>query len=147
MSILSQQTVLDFLKESTRPVKYNKFGTVQYIIADAEQEVVTITSSGEETRNTAQIGDYIVTNPDGEKYVIKPTKFESRYKKVDDTTAECTGSCWAAKWEGEYFEFTASWGQAMPCFDGDMLASPDPEFSEVYRIGRKEFENTYKLAE
>ena len=33
----------------------------------------------------------------------------------------------------------------MPIKDGDIIATPLPKKDEVYRIAKKEFEETYKL--
>jgi len=142
-----QDYVLDFLRESKNIKKYNKFGNVTFKVAMEEQNIITITSDGKETRNVAHPGDYIITNPGGEQYVVKPTKFPSRYEIVEENLATCKGSCWGIEYEGDQFEFEAPWGEAMVCKNGDMLVSPDAELTEVYRIARKEFEETYKLAE
>jgi hypothetical protein len=42
-------------------------------------------------------------------------------------------------------EFVASWGRNMVLKTGDMIVSPCPNFSEVYRIARQEFDETYKI--
>ena len=145
--MVPQQFTLDFLQESKQIKKYNKFGNVTFLVAETPHEVVTITADGKETTNTAEVGDYVVINPTGERYVVKPAKFHSRYEVIEENLATCTGSCWGIKWEGDQFEFEATWGEAMVCKDGDMLVSPNPELTEVYRIARAEFEATYKLAE
>lgn len=40
----------------------------------------------------------------------------------------------------------AAWGETQPVKVGDFLASPDETYSEVYRIARKEFFETYERA-
>jgi len=145
--MVSQKLMLDFLRESKEIKQYNKFGNVTFLVAKEEQEIVTITADGKETTNVAQVGDYIIINPTGERYVVKPAKFHARYEVIEENLAACKGSCWGIEWEGEQFEFEAPWGEAMVCKKGDMLVSLNAELTEVYRIARAEFEATYKLAE
>lgn len=143
--MVSQNLILDFLKESKEIKQYNKFGNVTFLVAETEQEVVTITADGKETTNIAKVGDYIVINPTGERYVIKPAKFHARYEVIEENLAACKGSCWGIEYEGEQLEFEAPWGETMVCKNGDMLVSPNPELTEVYRIACAEFEATYKI--
>ena len=48
---------------------------------------------------------------------------------------------------GEEFYIMAPWRSEQLAREGDMLVSPLPGLDEVYRIARKEFEETYKPAE
>lgn len=62
---------------------YKKQGEVQARQATEKEEVITVmkSSTGEvETKNKAMPGDWIVINPGGEEYVLKPEKFASRYE-------------------------------------------------------------------
>ena len=40
------------------------------------------------------------------------------------------------------FHFTAAWGENVTAKAGDFMGGP-PDFSEVYRLARKEFVETY----
>ena len=48
---------------------------------------------------------------------------------------------------GEEFFIMAPWGSEQLAREGDMFVSPLPALDEVYRIARKEFDETYKLAD
>lgn len=57
-------------------------GAVQ---ASVETPITTVLSDGHiETTNTAKPGDFIVTNPSGEQYVINEEKFKSKYEPIAD---------------------------------------------------------------
>ena len=124
--------------------KYQKFGTVKARLATAGERVVTTVNGKVETTNTAKVGDYIVTGPAGEEYIIGKEKFESRYKKVSDGVYKALGTCFAFQWKGSPFTFTASWGERMICDKGDYLASVEENLSEPYRIEKSVFTETYK---
>ena len=60
---------------------YKKQGEVTAVQVQVETPVETVLADGtKETTNTALPGDFIVTNPGGEQYVLKPEKFQSRYE-------------------------------------------------------------------
>lgn len=48
---------------------------------------------------------------------------------------------------GVEFFFKAPWGSDQLAREGDVFVSPWPDLDEVYRIARKEFDETYKLAD
>jgi hypothetical protein len=143
---------------------HRKFRQVLARRAESVESVVAITSSGRESANTAQPGDYIVRNATeaGEMYVIKPDKFEQRYAYVSD--AEDGFALYDPKGEvyGVELDDTlmsdlgknndvyveAPWGgpehgEPQRLSKGDMLVCP-PDFSEIYGIARKEFDETYR---
>lgn len=54
-------------------------------VAEAEEDITTTLADGtEETVNTAQPGDVVVTNPGGETYVIGSDKFAGGYEATDE---------------------------------------------------------------
>lgn len=126
--------------------------------AVAGETVVTVTDSGLETVNQAEEGDYIIINKTeaGESYIVKPAAFHQKYsliKSGDGTFDEYApkGTIVALELSAdilgrlalpETFWFEAPWKNPMKACLGDFLASP-PDFSEVYRIARKEFFETY----
>lgn len=130
--------------------------------AIAGESIRTITDSGLETVNEAEEGDFIVTNKTsaGESYILKPDVFQEKYRLkrtgeggMDEYEArgkavalELTKKMLAQLGLPDHFYFEAPWKEPMKACAGDFLAAP-PDFSEVYRIGRKEFFETYSKAE
>ncbi len=123
-----------------------------------EGEVVyTITSDGLETKNLANQGDMLIENHAQENYLVSQKKFEERYGKdvnIDNDWAWYIpkGSVIALKIDMELldflnqadkFYFMAPWGEKMIAKKSDYLVCP-PDYSEVYRIAKKEFGETYK---
>lgn len=138
---------------------YTKYGKVIARKVTKTEEVITITSSGLETKNVAQKGDYIVTNISTkakEKYVVLNEKFNSRYKKINTISKRIglykpLGTVQAIQVSktilkilnrASTFYIMAAWGEKQMVKLGDYLACPVTE-DEVYRIGYKEFMDTY----
>lgn len=154
------ETVLPLIEKYG--VLYEKFQPVLATVAKGGEEVITVTSDSEETRNIADVGDYIVSNQTGalERYVIKPEKFEQRYEFVELTDDAFglyrpIGEVWAVQIDedimdyigflgSDSFNFEAAWGENMVAKMGDMIVTP-PTKDEVYRIAKKEFEETYRV--
>ncbi|MFN0014768.1 MAG: hypothetical protein ACKVU2_09500 [Saprospiraceae bacterium] len=125
------------------------------------EAVQTVTKDGIETENLAEEGDYVVRNQTdaGEAYLVPANKFSSKYaplRMLDDGWAEYTavGRIVAVELTQQRlealdlpaeFEFVAAWGAAMVAKAGDFLGGPE-DFSEVYRLARKEFFETYAPA-
>ncbi len=107
-----------------------------------------------ETRNTAKIGDAIITNPGGEQYIIDSTKFARRYeaKEGEEGTFKARGYCKAI--DNPYqapITMMASWGEMQngqaDCKIADTFDSSTQELGgEPYIIGLAEFNQTYKEA-
>ena len=45
---------------------------------------------------------------------------------------------------GEEFYITAPWGSEQLAKEGDKFVAPLPDTNEIYRIARKEFDETYR---
>ena len=82
------QTVMEIDRHSpeitklleTQGVRYRKLGEIHAErVAVTTPVVTTLTDGTVETKNRAQPGDYIVTAPAGERYVVKPETFLARY--------------------------------------------------------------------
>ncbi|MCC7244529.1 MAG: hypothetical protein IT269_02525 [Saprospiraceae bacterium] len=126
--------------------------------ASGGERVETHTSDGLETVNMAQHGDYIVENQTKarEIYVLPEDKFTARYRLIGPAgngfhEYEPTGKIVAIELNSallsalslpDTFRFMAPWKSDMVAKKGDFLVSPT-EFSEVYRIARNEFFETY----
>ena len=157
---LSQEKLLITMKPYLQNAKtYGKFKEVSVKKAIGGEVIYTITSDGIETKNTAKPGDYILKNTTiaEEMYILKPSKFEKRYqylkeKKNGWKIYKAIGKIKAIQVDnnllkdlgvGDTFYFTAPWGEKMIVKKDDYLVSP-LNYSEIYRIAKKEFFETYK---
>ena len=104
---------------------------------------------------------------EGEKYILSPANFQQRYsvesaEEPTDAALQAegykaympTGRCWAEQLDEEtvskFFpagKFIAAWGSEMLVEPGDWIATPSPAASEVYRVEKSAFANTYALVE
>ena len=120
-------------------------GAVQ---ATAETPITTILADGHiETTNTAKPGDFIVTNPSGEQYVIGEEKFKSKYEPIADQpgTFKATGEPIKAIQIDSDISFKAPWGEDMNMRTGDYIV--DAGNGDRYGIAQKEFNETYVSTE
>ncbi len=152
-----KQMVLPLLK--SRGHTYQKIKKVFARKAKNVERIITTTSDGRETINSAKPGDYIVKNQTGasEEYVLTPSKFRTRYvykkrSKAGFSEYEPTGRIYAIEVNKRLlkkfgvklrFYFEADWGSKMVVKEKDFLACPVGG-EEVYRIARKEFFETYR---
>jgi len=157
---LSQQALQDLLlpllEERGRVYRKNTYVLARR--AEGGEVVETLTADGKETVNVAEPGDYIVKNQTEaeEEYILSPEKFRERYVLVHPPEGEyaeyravgkvmaleVTPDLLAYLGQDDTFYFEAPWGGEMIVRTGDFLATP-PDKSEVYRIARKEFLETY----
>lgn len=151
------QTMIPVIKSEGQV--FRKFKKVYARQAEEGEKIQTITADGLETTNQAEAGDFIIKNQTeaGEMYIIGAGKFHERYDFLEQ--ADDSFSVYAAKGKvkamemneailqklnlSEEFHFVAPWGEKMIVKKGDYLASP-LDFSEVYRIARKEFFETFQ---
>lgn len=144
------QDILDALSEA--PI-YKKFGTVKARVGFVGEEIVTELADGSiETVNTVtEENQMVVTNPDGEKYIISAEKFNSRYEQTDeDGVYFAKGYCRAIKNpHSEPIEIIASWGSPQTgnenCLIADVCDKEGNLVGEPYLIDGDAFENTYRL--
>ncbi len=115
--------------------------------------IITITQDGMETINYAKTGDWVVENQTGakEKYILSSTAFETKYKTTENSegwnTYSPIGKVIAIEYSEDLLDvsienFEAPWGTPMSLKNGDFLVAPLDK-SEVYRVAKKEFEETY----
>lgn len=130
---------------------YRKFGNVRAHRANPGEQITTTLADGrQETVNTANEGDWIMTNPDGEQYIISETKFLSRYENTDlEGTYSAKGFCKAIKNPyGKPIEIMASWGSPQTgdenCLIADVSDQEGNLSGEPYLIDGPAFQNTYK---
>lgn len=162
---LSQQDLMQLL-QTTFAASGRCCEKTQSVLArpaiDGER-IVTVTSSGVETENVAVSGHYVVKNltSAGEQYIISKETFEDRYQLIgrkDGAWSEYlpVGRIMAIVVSAPVlktlnmppsFEIMASWGRLQKVREGDILAIPLPDKGEVYRIDRKEFDQTYRYVD
>lgn len=147
-NIISQQeAIAKFMPEiEANGVDYEKFTQIKARPANPGEVIVTFPSDGEETKNTADSGDYIVSNigGSGEEYIIKPDVLAQRYKEVGDGIYQAVGECRGVVYNGPEMSFIAPWSGAMVIKPGDMIVTPLPQKGQVYRIAKYEFNLTYR---
>jgi len=155
---LVQELLIPVLQQ--RGKRYRKFQQILARSAVKGEVVVSITSSGVETSNTASDGDFVVMNLTGarETYIVPEHKFFARYSLVTEEEDgwkryHPRGEVIALNIEVEIlnllertspFEIQAAWGESQLAELSDFLVTP-PDCSEIYRIGRREFFETYQL--
>ncbi len=131
---------------------YAKKGVVEARQVTEHEEVSTTLADGtEETVNVAEPGDVVVTNPGGEKYVLKPDNFAKRYEATDeDGVFRAKGMARAfPNPTGAPIEIVAPWGEKQFGNPDCMIATvfdpdqPDAIGSDRYIIGSEEFQTTY----
>lgn len=131
---------------------YQKFGEVQAHQAVVGETVTTTLADGrQETTNTAKEGDWIVTNPNGEQYLIAAERFLSRYENTpQDGVYSAKGFCKAIlNPYGKPIEIMASWGSPQTgderCMIADVCDENGHMSEEPYLIEESAFRNTYRL--
>lgn len=162
MLMITQKEMLDYFIPlmDTQGKKYKKKSLIRAKKAVPGTVVVTKTSDGIETRNTAEKGDWLVENQTSahEKYLIKADIFEKKYTLMDSL-----GNGWgcyrpkgvilAMKVSAqdledlgakEILEFQAPWKESIVLKPEDFLVI-SLEKSEIYRIAKKEFQETYEV--
>ncbi len=149
-SIPQEQAIAEALDREGKI--YRKTGEVRARRVDVPTKVVTILADGRrETKNVAAPGDYIVTAPGGEQYVVKPDVFAARYKMKRGT-----GDVYLAHGEivavpnplGRVLHLPMSWGEVQTGLADCMIADVfDPATKKragrPYIIDRTEIEKTY----
>ena len=128
------------------PDTYAKFARVQAQQAKGGEEIVTILADGtRETTNVAKAGDFIITNPGGEQYIVDAQKFAKRYEAAMDL-----GAGWY-KPKGAPQKFVkidqdmiivASWGEKQVLKKGAYLNVTN--LNDIYGVAADEFRGTYK---
>lgn len=159
--VYTQKEVLDIIVPilKSEGIVYKKFKKVYARAAVEGEEIQTVTSDGLETTNTAEADDFVIKSQTeaGEMYIISAKSFNDRYdflEKADDgfsvykakgkvIAVEMTSDLLKQLNIGEEYYFIAAWGEEMVVKKDDYLASP-LDYSEVYRIARKEFFETYQ---
>lgn len=160
--IFSQEELMQLLISEFKleGVLFKKVKTVLARKAKEGEQINTITSDGLETTNTAKKGSFIIKNQTEaeELYIIGGSKFKDRYEFLEEVDSDFSrysakGKVFAIEMTSAFlkkmnlkdtFYFIAPWKEEMITKKGDFLVCP-PDYSEIYRIARKEFFETYSL--
>jgi len=161
-SIVSRKHLIEVLIPVIRSagVRYKKSASVFARAAVTGEHIITWTSSGKETENTAKEGDFLVKNNTiaQEQYIVATETFNNRYvlhQQIDERWSEYLpkGEVLALLvnidimhllGKDECFLIEAPWGDSQPVRTGDYLVAPLPELNQIYRIDHKEFLATYE---
>jgi len=141
-------------KETTKQAKKYEYAkssqnmpAMSYTVVQQQQPVVTVTSDGKETQNTAEPNDIIMSGPSREQYVVKPEKFigeRGLYTgKIGGTVTPEQSPRIVARVENitQDITFKAPWGEDMILKRGDYLVKDGDQ--GYYRIAQKEYDETY----
>ena len=121
-----------------------------YIHTGEPTEVVTLIDGEKETKNKCNPGDFVITGPKGEKYVIAPNKLPNNYNIIENVlvtrqqprlVAYVSKKLLKALRLADEIQFTASWGEAMILKCGDYLVKEGEGM--YYRIEGDVFKKTY----
>lgn len=157
MKQLNQQTqgastldpINDFVPIDPGSVKFDgakKFKKVAEITArpaTVGEVIVTIAGGIVETRRTAELGDYLVTNPDGEQYLVPGDKFDKKYALKPGTTDTyvCIAPPVRVVFTDTPVAFTGPWGEKFYLkAQGALVEHP----RGCYGVQPQEFRNTYQ---
>jgi len=142
----------EYTERLARAAIFAKKGEFKAQKVKEREEISTVLADGTvETVNWAEIGDMIVTNPDGERYILNSIEFGKRYRPTSQ------GSVYTSKGmiraivnpTGRPIEIMASWGDpqfgAADCIIATVYDEkcPDEIGSRRYIIGGQEFADTY----
>ena len=125
---------------------YAKYARVQAVQAKGGEEIVTVLADGtKETKNVAKAGDYILTNPGGEQYIVGADKFAKKYEAATEL-----GEGWFKPKGGPQqfrqmrYDMTiiAPWGEEQVFKKGAYLNVTD--VNDLYGVAEQEFHDTYK---
>lgn len=125
---------------------YAKFARIQAVQAQGGEAIETILADGtRETTNTANAGDWIVTNPGGEQYIVPGAKFPKKYEpapEIGEGWFKPTGGVQKFMELSEDTSFVCSWDEEQFIAAGGMVNVTS--LDDIYGIARGEFFDTYK---
>lgn len=153
MKILSkiemQGFVKSLLEDGVLVRTYAKSVLVYAVEASGGEKVVTQLADGTiETTSVAKEGDFIITNPDGERYVVSSNKFHKKYELAFDVGENCykpkADVCKFLEID-EDITFVCSWGEMQYIKAGGFINITD--FDDIYGVAKNEFFDTYRLCD
>ena len=147
--------IAEYVKEGIKSGKLTvdevaKFARISARQGAVGEQVITQMANGlEETKNTVKIDEktgepgWIVTNPDGEEYIVEDSIFKKKYEIDPENPSQYKpkGGPVLSSTIDEHIEFDAPWGETMKIESGGSLILSGP--NDIYGIQKAEFENTY----
>ena len=152
-AVLSGPEVQQLLAKDMRHVlfrpqaTYEKFARIQAVQAQGGEPIETVLANGtRETTNVAKKGDWIVTNPGGEQYIVPGDKFPKKYEAAPEL-----GEGWFKPAGGpqqfvkihQDMTITAPWGEQQVLKKGAYLNVTNP--NDIYGVAEAEFHDTYNM--
>jgi len=150
---LSDDTWSDTLSSASI---FEKSARVSVRPARVGEVITTVLGDGTvETSNTAEEGDFVLTNPGGESYLVKKAVLETRYRATENPGVfQAKGMVRAVpNTTGARVTITAPWGEEMVgdenCWIVEVVdeANPSGRSNDRYLIGGSEFLDTYRPRE
>ena len=139
--------VQNLMEAGAKPALYTKSVKVKARKGTVGEQIITKMADGlvETTNEVKNEGDWIITNPTGEEYIIKKETFEAKYNLTPNDMGEYTPKPSPQKFLkiNEDISFTASWGEKMNIAAGGYLNVSGIETGDVYGIQKDEFKKTY----
>lgn len=128
---------------------FAKFARIQATEAAGGEEIITILADGtKETINIANTGDWIVTNPGGEQYIVPGAKFPKKYEscpELGEGWFKPTGGVQRFLELDQDMQFICSWGEEQFIAAGGFVNVTD--LGDIYGIAKEEFFATYKACD
>lgn len=133
------------------PALYEKTARIQAVQGTVGEEVVTTMKNGlVETKNVVHLDEktgnpgWIVTNPDGEKYIVEDSVFQKKYEIDPENPAQYkpVGGPVQCVVVNEDISFLAPWGEEMNIAAGGVLVLAGE--NDIYGIQAEEFARTYR---
>ncbi|RWZ87226.1 MAG: hypothetical protein EO766_11920 [Hydrotalea sp. AMD] len=151
MTTQISKTEIQQIFHSQTSNRFYKFREVQARKAIPCEVVVTVINGEIETKNVADQDSVVVMNittKSREQHIISTTKFASRYQNGENITEDWStfqpiGEVDAMEWFEDSVEFEAPWGELMIIHKGDFLCGIPDSPTDIYRIARAEFFDTY----
>ena len=141
-----KEVVKNLIANGANVRTYAKFARIQAVCAKGGEEIETVLADGtKETMNIANAGDWIVTNPGGEKYIVPSAKFAKKYEpdnELGENWFKPTGGVQSFLETTQDICFICSWGEEQFIKAGGMINVSD--LDDIYGIARGEFFETYK---
>ena len=131
--------------DQSKAITAQKTATISARPATAGEEISTIMKDGHvETKNIAKAGDFVVTNPDGERYIVAGDKFLKKYLPTDNPTIyKPNAGPVQAMPLTEDVKFKAPWGEEIAIKKGGVLVKYGP--GDIAGIQPEEFRGTYSV--
>lgn len=145
----------EIMMELAKAPVFKKQGRVEArpALNSAKRFTTVLEGGAKETVNKANEGDWVVTNPSGEQYIISEKKFLGRYEAADEKGIYAAkGYCRAIPNPfGKPIEIMASWGSPQTgderCMIADTCDASGKVDGEPYLIDAEAFAKTYKQVE